>query len=144
MADIDLDPLGGFAAAQKARGLAAEQLRKIAADFPDLFAEAAKQFMQPQARREVASHSLSMAEQPNSISATEAIYRWLDAHGPSTSRAMVEALTPIVTTRSKVRSWAIYSTLSSLERRKKIRSRLNEKGHDESVAENDGTNSDKL
>jgi hypothetical protein len=120
MANLEPDFFDTITEEQKARLKAVFRLRKIANEYPDLFARVAEQFMKSRK-----TNGEKHVETDSNLSPTEAILDWIDQHGEGTSRDIVTALAGKLASRAP--KTIVYSMLASLEKRGVLKSHLNDR-----------------
>ena len=113
-----------------ARGEAAKQLQAIAEKVPDFLEEFAREFLQ--LREQMPEQEPRVVDNGDvilpTLRPTEAILNWFETHREGTAGEVVKALADKIKSGASKPRVTIYSTLSSLATRGKLRKKQNAEG----------------
>ena len=110
---------------EEKRAQAAKQIKEIADEYPDLFEQCARQFLEciDDPNADPANNPapvIRLLPGSDKMTPTEAIFKWLDQYKEGSPYELVRALSSRIDTEWERPTSIIYSTLGSLKKREKL------------------------
>lgn len=118
----------GMLAEEEGRSLALKQLEQIAAKYPDLLATIATRLAANGEDGSYLENEEHEEELERYSSPTDAVREWLRENGEGTTSDIVDSLADRIDTESGNPRGVLYSTISSLKHRNKLKVRTNRDG----------------